>query len=299
MRKREIEAKFDEIVEFSGVARFLDTPVKRYSSGMFVRLGFGVAAHLEPEILLVDEVLAVGDAEFQRKCIGKMQEVSQGGRTVVFVSHNMASVRRLCSRAYFIESGEIAREGPTAQVVDAYLRHTEVEPVDGEVVLTSANRLGTGTGRITKASLLVDGRPVDTVPYGDPFAIRLTLEMGKSLAEGVVEIGISTPDGLRVLTSNSVDFNASPLRLDAGPHVIEAHFAVTLLPGEFTVDLGLHDSGGATLDWVERALRFKAGAVSQDGSEQYPWHVVRGHVRPAVTWASVDQSDPSVVPGRR
>ena len=122
MRRREIEAKFDDIVEFSGIERFIDTPVKRYSSGMFVRLAFAVAAHLEPDILIVDEVLAVGDAEFQRKCLGKMQEVSELGRTVVFVSHNLAAVQRLCSRGYWISGGRIAGEGPSGSVVAAYMR---------------------------------------------------------------------------------------------------------------------------------------------------------------------------------
>ncbi len=137
MRRREIDAKFDEIVEFSGIERFIDTPVKRYSSGMFVRLAFAVAAHLEPEILLVDEVLAVGDAEFQRKCLGKMQEVSEHGRTVVFVSHNLSAVQRLCSRAYWIGNGHIAGEGQTASVVAAYMRASGLRQTGGEAVVGS------------------------------------------------------------------------------------------------------------------------------------------------------------------
>lgn len=120
MMKREIQQKFDEIVEFAGVERFLDTPAKHYSSGMYTRLAFAVAAHLEPEILLVDEVLAVGDLEFQKKCLGKMREVSQGGRTVVFVSHQMNQIRRLCERAVWLEGGQIRQTGSTAEVVSAY-----------------------------------------------------------------------------------------------------------------------------------------------------------------------------------
>jgi lipopolysaccharide transport system ATP-binding protein len=121
MSKREVERKFDEIVDFSGVERFIDTPVKRYSSGMAVRLAFAVAAHLEPEILIVDEVLAVGDAAFQKKCISKMQDVHKQGRTVLFVSHNMAAVNMLCSRAIHLEGGRIVNDGPTHDVVSAYL----------------------------------------------------------------------------------------------------------------------------------------------------------------------------------
>lgn len=123
MTKHEIDRKLDEIVDFAGVARYLDTPVKRYSSGMMVRLGFAVAAFLEPEILVVDEVLAIGDAEFQRKAIGKMQEISSGeGRTVLFVSHNMASVKALCTRTIILEKGEIKYSGTTKEVVSNYLK---------------------------------------------------------------------------------------------------------------------------------------------------------------------------------
>ena len=123
MRRAEIGQRFDEIVEFAGVARFLDTPVKRYSSGMQVRLAFAVAAHLEPEILLVDEVLAVGDAEFQEKCLGKMRDVTQAGRTVVFVSHNLAAVKSLCTRALLLEQGKLAFDGPAHEAVERYLQH--------------------------------------------------------------------------------------------------------------------------------------------------------------------------------
>jgi lipopolysaccharide transport system ATP-binding protein len=121
MRKAEIDRKFDEIVDFSDVEKFIDTPVKRYSSGMSVRLAFAVAAHLEPDVLLVDEVLSVGDVKFQEKCIGKMKDVTSGGRTVLFVSHNMGSVQKLCSRALLIHQGRILRDGPTREVIGEYL----------------------------------------------------------------------------------------------------------------------------------------------------------------------------------
>ena len=122
MRQREIVSKFDEIVDFSGVGQFLDTPVKRYSSGMSVRLAFAVAAHLEPEILLVDEVLAVGDAEFQRRCLGRMEDLSASGRTVVFVSHQMQAVAQLCDRAIWLDHGQVEREGPASDIVAEYLQ---------------------------------------------------------------------------------------------------------------------------------------------------------------------------------
>ena len=122
MKRREIQRKFAEIVEFSGVERFIDTPVKRYSSGMSVRLAFAVAAHLEPEILLVDEVLAVGDAEFQRRCLGRMEDLSQSGRTVLFVSHQMQAVAQLCDRAILLDKGSVVSDGPSSDVVAHYLQ---------------------------------------------------------------------------------------------------------------------------------------------------------------------------------
>jgi lipopolysaccharide transport system ATP-binding protein len=122
MKRREIERKFDDIVEFSGIAKFLDTPVKRYSSGMYVRLAFSVAAHLEPEILLVDEVLAVGDAEFQRRCLGRMEDLGDAGRTVIFVSHNMQTITQLCDRAILLENGTVVADGPSSEVVAGYLQ---------------------------------------------------------------------------------------------------------------------------------------------------------------------------------
>src|SRR5438132_2960860 len=125
MTKAEIKSKFDEIIAFAETEKFLDTPVKRYSSGMYVRLAFAVAAHLEPEILIVDEVLAVGDAEFQKKCLGKMEEVSKGGRTVLFVSHNMQSISTLTTRTFLLDRGQIAAQGPTREVITHYLERKE------------------------------------------------------------------------------------------------------------------------------------------------------------------------------
>jgi lipopolysaccharide transport system ATP-binding protein len=125
MRRSEIKAKFDNIVEFSGVEKFLDTPVKRYSSGMYVRLAFSVAAYLEPEVLLVDEVLAVGDFEFQRRCLGRMEDLSQSGRTVIFVSHNLQAISRLCDRAMLLDAGRTVRDGPSREVVAEYLQSSQ------------------------------------------------------------------------------------------------------------------------------------------------------------------------------
>src|SRR6185369_4433146 len=152
MRKREIDRQFDEIVAFAEVEPFVDTPVKRYSSGMYVRLAFAIAAHLDTEILLMDEVLAVGDAEFQKKCLGKMDDVAQAGRTIVFVSHNMAAVQRLCGRGVLLNRGMVAAAGPIGEVVKQYL--------DGDASPREAARFeprarsGLGWARVTDAKVL-------------------------------------------------------------------------------------------------------------------------------------------------
>jgi lipopolysaccharide transport system ATP-binding protein len=147
MTKKEISRKFDEIVAFAEVEQFIDTPVKRYSSGMYVRLAFAVAAHLEPEILIVDEVLAVGDAQFQKKCLGKMDDVAKGGRTILFVSHNMVAVERLCQTGVYLDGGKIRRTGEIANIIDSYQRSNEQRR--GEPLAQRSDRTGNGLGRLT------------------------------------------------------------------------------------------------------------------------------------------------------
>ena len=173
MRRAEIAARFDEIVAFAEVERFLDTPVKRYSSGMYVRLAFAVAAHLEPEILIVDEVLAVGDAEFQSSCLGKMSDVAGAGRTVLFVSHNLSALRALCSRGLWLEGGRVAAEGPVASVVDAYLAEGRQR---AETPLAQRrDRTGNGELRFTRAAVLAGSppRPGVAPATGTPLSIAL------------------------------------------------------------------------------------------------------------------------------
>ncbi len=288
MRRREIEAKFDDIVEFSGIERFIDTPVKRYSSGMFVRLAFAVAAHLEPEILLVDEVLAVGDAEFQRRCLGKMQEVSERGRTVVFVSHNMAAVQRLCSRAYVIDQGQIVYEGNAADAVAAYLDRTSPEQREGvSVIGDDAERfVGSGIARLRKIVMTdLEGRLTSSVRLGERFRVTMTYEAFEPIDEAIIELGISTTDGQRFATVQNTDHGGAPVRLAPGLNEITADIAVTLLPGEFALEAALHRADGISAELVYRALRFTALNVPLGEQASYPWPTVRGYVRPDASWS--------------
>jgi homopolymeric O-antigen transport system ATP-binding protein len=173
MSKSEIRKKFDEIVAFAETEKFLDTPVKRYSSGMYVRLAFAVAAHLEPEILVVDEVLAVGDVEFQKKCLGKMQEVSRGGRTVLFVSHNMAAIKSLTTRGLVLDSGQIAFLGPVAEAVDNYTARITAKKQSDE---GKARGRGTHTTLIDAALLDRAGRECGEYVPGEPMRLRVIVE---------------------------------------------------------------------------------------------------------------------------
>jgi len=177
MSKAEIRSKFDEIVDFSGVENYIDTPVKRYSSGMYVRLAFAVAAHLEPEILIVDEVLAVGDAEFQKKCLGKMKDVSSQGRTVLFVSHNMPSVMELCSRGIILKDGQISYGGDIKSVVDQYL-NINLNENKSRNLKEITNRSGNGRIRFTKYKILdTEGKEIEKIVSGQNIAIQIYFEV--------------------------------------------------------------------------------------------------------------------------
>jgi lipopolysaccharide transport system ATP-binding protein len=204
MRRKEIDRKFDEIVAFSEIEKFLDTPVKYYSSGMYVRLAFAVAAHLEPEILLVDEVLAVGDAQFQKKCLGKMGDVAQGGRTVLFVSHNMQAVRSLCNEAFLIDSGALISQGDVQSIIREYMASQSLSK--GEVIWDSDTAPGNPEARLTSIRVLSeDGEVQETCPSGQAIVIEmsfLTQKINKALCVG---FDLITSDGTTVFRSYQTD----------------------------------------------------------------------------------------------
>jgi lipopolysaccharide transport system ATP-binding protein len=287
MRRRDIEERFDEIVEFAGIERFIDVPVKRYSSGMYVRLAFSVAAHLQPEILLVDEVLAVGDAEFQRRCLGSMQATSESGRTVILVTHNLTVVQRLCLRVFVIDHGRLVIVGPPAVAVAEYLDRTGPDQEVGVAVIPAdADRFaGSGDARLRKVTMTdLDGHTTSSVRLGQRFQLTLTFEVFKAIPKAVVEIGICTSDGTRFATLQNIDREGPPLRLHLGLNEVAVEVCVTLLPGEFVFEVALHNVDGITSDFVFRALRFTALNVPDAGQESYPWPVVRGFVRPEAIW---------------
>ena len=228
MKKAEIDRNFDDIVRFSELEKFLDTPVKRYSSGMYVRLGFAVAAHLNPEILLVDEVLAVGDSQFQKKCLGKIRDVSQGGRTVLFVSHNMPVVEGLCEKALLIEDGGLKMMGDSHEVIAEYLRYLSLfkgNDLNGPQV----KRRGGGQARFTWIEAQNgEGALIESVPEGVPFRILLRLKVQSEIDLEHVSIVFSDNMGRNVLTTRHTD-SLKLAKLGRGLHQLQ----VTIEPNPF------------------------------------------------------------------
>lgn len=202
MSKADIKSKFDEIVAFAEVERFLDTPVKRYSSGMYVRLAFAVAAHLEPEILIVDEVLAVGDAQFQKKCLGKMDEAGREGRTILFVSHNMGVISQLCATCVWLDKGEIKVAGQTGDVVNKYMLNGTAE-LSGEAIFPDDLAK---VAQLKKISLLdQNGNVTQKFDCDSSISIKLDVQVRKQLPGLYGYISIFKPDGTQVLESDSFD----------------------------------------------------------------------------------------------
>jgi lipopolysaccharide transport system ATP-binding protein len=258
MKRREIDRKFDEIVDFSGVERFLDTPVKRYSSGMKVRLGFAVAAHLLPDILIVDEVLAVGDMEFQTKCLGKMEEVAhEGGRTILFVSHSMNSINRLCERVILMNNGGVQLDSTTVEATQAYLglnapggqqvgeQRFEVQPE------RQAQFLGISV-------VSADGVPCSQLNCDDPFKIRIEIDVRSPIKETYFGILMLNSESVRVLFSDSRDVSPNPgAALPVGRHHIElAVPGRVLAPGSYSINIGWSNSLGGQLDHRSACCRF-------------------------------------------
>ncbi len=240
MTKAEIKSKLDEIVAFSGVERYIDTPVKRYSSGMKVRLGFAVAAHLEPEIMIIDEVLAVGDAEFQKKCLGKMQDVAQGGRTVLFVSHNMNAVNRLCSRGMLLSNGKVAFVGGVKETVDLYLK----ENVDTSKLITLFEPPLQENKEIEliKAEIIkVNGEPVnENINVYESFIIKLKYNFNTDVSSPKLTFHIKNIKDEIVLFSDILDNEKTIFPTKKGIYNYSIHIEQPLLkPGIYNISLGI------------------------------------------------------------
>ena len=240
MTRVEIRRKFDEIVAFAEVERFLDTPVKRYSSGMYVRLAFSIAAHMEPEILIVDEVLAVGDAAFQEKCVGKINVVAKSeGRTVLFVSHNMSVIQHLCSRALLMKSGRLAADGQTASTIGEYLSDARKE--NKITLLDWTDRITSGEARITRLEVSDDGEG-SHFTFGQDFRFRLYVTFNSSLADPTFGLIIHDPTGLPLVNVQTIHQGLRLGKVD-GNIIVEGTIPkLGLYPGRYFLSPWVSDS---------------------------------------------------------
>jgi lipopolysaccharide transport system ATP-binding protein len=271
MKRAEILAKFDAIVAFAEIEPFIDTPVKHYSSGMYLRLAFAVAAHLEPEILLVDEVLAVGDASFQRRCLGKMNDVAREGRTVIFVSHNLQAIERLCSHAVMLEGGQVAAFGDTSTVVGQYLSRDYLRPAPGaRVDVSKLPRTGTGEARFASVSYTNGGAVESGNPYPDG-PLEFTLEIESDAPRHVRSLSVFLLEqyGTKVLNADTLHLDRT-IHLRKGRNALKLRISsIHLLPGTYRVGLWLADpvhaqSVTGAYDYVESAFEIEVVAQGTD-----------------------------------
>jgi lipopolysaccharide transport system ATP-binding protein len=288
MRKREIDRKLDAIIDFSGVERYIDTPVKRYSSGMYVRLAFAVAAHLESEILIVDEVLAVGDAEFQKKCIGKMSDVSKGdGRTVLFVSHHMPSIKSLCNKGIILKNGMVDYNGNVMNAIERYFE-APFRLDEFGTIPDNVERLNTGAAKYRRIVLLdSNGKATNEVFFKEQLVFDLTLEVFEPVKEVLVDLKICTADGIVITHSMNVLDGAGVFSFDKGIHELNIQLENNLQPGNYTVTIGLHNStyGTATIDYIENVFNFAVSKISNiEEATDYNFSFIYGYVRPKSTW---------------
>ncbi len=287
MKKKEIDEKFDEIVKFSGVEKFLDTPVKRYSSGMNVRLAFSVAAHLDPEILVVDEVLAVGDTAFQKKCLGKMEEVAEGGRTVLFVSHNMSAISSLCETAILLEKGIVKERGPTGKIIDAYLNSGQ--EATGQIIF-SENHPGDEEAILLAARILNrDCRPITEALIDEDIFIEMEYELLKNGMRIYANFHIYDSYGQLVFitTDSKLDYK-SELKHKAGVYISRCKISAnTLNSNTYYIMFALTDVYPLRVHFAQKDLLFITindpieGILSRPEGYSGP---LPGSVRPLLEW---------------
>jgi lipopolysaccharide transport system ATP-binding protein len=300
MKKDEIRRKFNEIVAFAEIEKFLDTPVKRYSSGMYVRLAFAVAAHLEPEILVIDEVLAVGDYEFQRRCLGKMNEVAHSGRTVLFVSHSMTAIEELCPQSIFLKNGCIERSGPTRQVVAHYLTSETAHSawqIDGQT-----EREGTGNARLTRVELLAANTdtPIANLTFRQSFRLRIHYHANKRLTDPRFGFALLSDKAERVFQSDTTEVNFRIPVIEEGEGWFDSLVsAPNLLPGLYYLEVWIVEK--VNVAFADHIYRMGRIEISVDPTQQeqmacltYPG---RGRVFMDCRWSQAERPEGAYVTG--
>ena len=289
MKRREIRSKFDEIVEFSGIEKFIDTPVKRYSSGMYVRLAFAVAAHLDPEVLIIDEVLAVGDYEFQQRCMGRIEAISTSGRTVIFVSHDMQAITRLCNRAYWLQSGQLMAEGDAEDVVSRYLQ--EASGTGAEMVFGLDSAPGTELVRLLSARVVdTAGDTVHTADVREPVGVELRFVVLGETGPIFPKLKLGNDRGEIVFNTLDVDprWRSAP---EPGTYTCTAWIPGNLLnEGVIGVDVAIASYGGPKLVNhvnVPALVKFHVHDPGLgDSAKGYYTAQLRGGVLPLLDWTT-------------
>jgi ABC-type polysaccharide/polyol phosphate transport system ATPase subunit len=265
LTRREIDRSFDEIVEFAGVERLIDTPMKRYSSGLYARLGFAVAVHSRPDIVLVDEVLAVGDAAFRRRALESLRQLIAGGKTVLFISHDMWNVRRLCDRILWMEEGRVRAYGDAADIAEQYMSEVNVEALANQGNAIQSHRGGTGEIRYAAIELVGDdGRPASVIAPGDSLVVRATYRVDRRIERPIFQVAIIDVDSGLVITTATSRAVDAPAEVD-GAGAIEWRFArLPLRPRQYVLRLSITDRHQlASYDLVSAGPRF---AVSGHGT---------------------------------
>ena len=278
MTRAEIQKKFDEIVAFAEVEKFLDTPVKWYSSGMYVRLAFAVAAHLDPEILIVDEVLAVGDTQFQKKCLGKMHDVATDqGRTVLFVSHNMNAIIRLCSRVLQLDNGKVAFSGRTSEGVDRYLESGQID--QGSVARLDKHGWVSGAPVMLRSLCINDG---NAIVNGRRLIAILRFEAQRPIEKVGFGLGLCGLDGRRILTFDSDHSGNFFSLVNSGQMIVELDLPkLDLVPGRYHVDVGAYGESHQCFHYAPECVTIE---VQPGCDTPAHWEAAYGDVRPRVDW---------------
>lgn len=284
MKKKEIHSKFDEIVDFSGTEKFLDTPLKHYSSGMQLRLAFAVAAFLEPEILIIDEVLAVGDAEFQKKCMGKMEDVSKSGRTILFVSHNMTSMKSLCKRGLLMEKGRLMFDQTMTETIEKYLSTATKTSHTGEIPPNTSS-INTGLLRFAKFLMVDDNNSnIDSVNYLSDINLYFEIDSDVEISDSLIDVRINTLDGLELIHATNKYAITKAFAIKKGKNIIICKIKNGLQPGRYAFTIGAHHTNGATLDYVENIFDFNVMNIASGQNGDFIYNFKLGLVRFESTW---------------
>jgi lipopolysaccharide transport system ATP-binding protein len=285
MKKEEIARKFDEIVEFSGVAKYIDTPVKRYSSGMYVRLAFAVAAHLDPDILIIDEVLAVGDQEFQNKCVEKMKSVVNQGRTVIFVSHNLPTVKSFCTSGIFMKHGRIIKQDNVNEVINEYLSENRVISETG-IIPKDFSRPKVEGAVVTKmVCTSEEGEFRNEFGFGEKIKIEIEFEIEKKINPIALEVLVVTPTGEPLALMSDLSRLFYNNFINPGLQKLELEIDEQILPGNYSLSIGISDQySGINYDWLENVFSFKVSNVSKNGAIDYPYTVSHGFINLRSKW---------------